>query len=189
MVAATEPDPYTVLGVSRDATDAQIRTAYRALAARYHPDRHQGNPLSDLATEKLAALNRAYEILSDPARRVAYDVGGTGSFGARRYGGGAGGGGAGAGPTADADPAQRARAGRRVIQVMAVLTILPLLLRFGRLIGGALAAFGRETIELFAMVRGTPFAAITVLVAAALLVAAFVRRRRRRQRTTRPRQS
>ena len=190
MAAATEPDPYTVLGVSRNATDAQIRTAYHRLAARYHPDRHQGNPLADLANEKAAALNRAYEILSDPARRIACDAGLPGEFGGRHYGGGGGagaGGGVATAPGAGGDPAKRARIGRRLMEVLAVLTILPLILRFGRAILGALEALGREAIELFAMMRGTPVAGVAVLAAAVLLIAAFVRRgRRRRQRPATP---
>ena len=75
MMAKPEPDPYSVLGLARTAGDAEIRAAYHALVAKYHPDRYQGNPLEDLATEKLAEINRAYEILSDPARRADYDRG------------------------------------------------------------------------------------------------------------------
>jgi curved DNA-binding protein CbpA len=75
MTPKTEPDPYSVLGVARTASDSEIRAAYHALVAKYHPDRHQGNPLEDLASEKVAAINRAYEILSDPARRADYDSG------------------------------------------------------------------------------------------------------------------
>ncbi|MGI5863133.1 MAG: DnaJ domain-containing protein [Myxococcales bacterium] len=65
---------YDVLGVPRTATQEQIRFSYRALAARYHPDKHQGNPLQELAAEKLARINEAYEVLSDPQRRTAYDA-------------------------------------------------------------------------------------------------------------------
>jgi hypothetical protein len=71
--AAAPPDPYAVLEITRSATDAEIRAAYLALVSRYHPDRHDGNPLADLASAKLAEVNRAYEILSDPARRVVWD--------------------------------------------------------------------------------------------------------------------
>ena len=75
MTSKTEADPYSVLGVARTASDSEIRAAYHALVAKYHPDRYQGNPLEDLANEKLVAINRAYEILSDPARRAAHDSG------------------------------------------------------------------------------------------------------------------
>ena len=70
-----EPDPYSVLGVARTASDSEIRAAYRALVAKYHPDRHQGNPLEELAGARMTEINRAYEILSDPARRAAFDSG------------------------------------------------------------------------------------------------------------------
>ena len=54
-------DPYSVLGVGRDATDDQIKTAYRELARKYHPDHYDGNPLSDLAQEKMKEINEAYD--------------------------------------------------------------------------------------------------------------------------------
>jgi curved DNA-binding protein CbpA len=59
--------------VSTAASATEIRAAYRDLVARYHPDRHDGNALADLATEKLASLNAAYGVLSDPQRRALYD--------------------------------------------------------------------------------------------------------------------
>ena len=65
---------YEVLGVPRTATQEQIRFSYRALAAHYHPDKHQGNPLQELAAEKLARVNEAYDVLSDPERRSGYDT-------------------------------------------------------------------------------------------------------------------
>ena len=46
-------DPYKVLGVSPNATEEQIKDAYRALARKYHPDNFVDNPLSDLAGEKM----------------------------------------------------------------------------------------------------------------------------------------
>ncbi|MES1171722.1 MAG: J domain-containing protein [Bacteroidota bacterium] len=68
-------DLYERLGVAPGAGAEEIRRCYLELVARYHPDRHQGNPLGDLARERVAELNAAYEVLSDPARRAAYDAG------------------------------------------------------------------------------------------------------------------
>ncbi len=54
-------DPYKVLGVSYDAPDDQIKSAYRELARKYHPDNYQNNPLADLANEKMKEINEAYD--------------------------------------------------------------------------------------------------------------------------------
>jgi curved DNA-binding protein len=64
------PNHYQTLGLQRGCSRAQIRDAYRQLAKRYHPDT---NPASNEAADHIKALNNAYEILSDPARRRAYD--------------------------------------------------------------------------------------------------------------------
>ena len=53
-------DPYKVLGVSRDATDDEIKKAYRDLAKKYHPDNYANNPLADIAEEKMKEINTAY---------------------------------------------------------------------------------------------------------------------------------
>ncbi len=53
-------DPYKVLGVSRDATDNEIKKAYRELARKYHPDNYANSPLADLASEKMKEINTAY---------------------------------------------------------------------------------------------------------------------------------
>ncbi len=54
-------DPYSVLGVSRTATDEQVKKAYRDLARKYHPDNYANNPLADLAQEKMKQINEAYD--------------------------------------------------------------------------------------------------------------------------------
>ncbi len=66
---ATDDDPYRVLGVARTATQEEIRVAYRRLARRLHPDVSPGVGASD----QMVAVNRAWELLSDPVRRRAYD--------------------------------------------------------------------------------------------------------------------
>lgn len=54
-------DPYKVLGVAPDATDEEIKKAYRALARKYHPDKYRDSDLADLASEKMKEINAAYE--------------------------------------------------------------------------------------------------------------------------------
>lgn len=54
-------DPYKVLGVSPAATDDEIKSAYRALAKKYHPDNYADSPLNDLASEKMKEINEAYD--------------------------------------------------------------------------------------------------------------------------------
>ena len=54
-------DPYKVLGVPPDASDDEIKKAYRALARKYHPDNYNGSDLADLAEEKMKEVNEAYD--------------------------------------------------------------------------------------------------------------------------------
>ena len=56
-------DPYSVLGVSPNASDEEVKRAYRELARKYHPDNYQDNPLADLAEEKMKAVNEAYDAI------------------------------------------------------------------------------------------------------------------------------
>ena len=59
-----EKDYYKILGVERNASREDIAKAFRKLAAKYHPDKHQGNPLADLAEEKFKDINEAYHVLT-----------------------------------------------------------------------------------------------------------------------------
>ena len=72
-------DPYKVLGVSRDASDEEIKKAYRELARKYHPDNYVDNPLSDLVQEKMKEINEAY----DQIQKMR--AGGGNSSGGRSY--------------------------------------------------------------------------------------------------------
>lgn len=65
-------DPYELLGVKRDASEREIRAAYRKLAKRYHPDLNPGKPE---AAERFKAINQANDILSDKEKRAKYDRG------------------------------------------------------------------------------------------------------------------
>ncbi len=67
-------DYYQTLGVSKDATEADLKKAFRQLAMKYHPDRNPGNKASE---EKFKEINEAYSVLSDPKKRENYDRFGT----------------------------------------------------------------------------------------------------------------
>lgn len=56
-------NPYEILGVRENASQEEIKAAYRELVKKYHPDKYQNNPLADLAEEKLREVNQAYDML------------------------------------------------------------------------------------------------------------------------------
>lgn len=82
-------DYYTVLDVDRDASEAELKKAYRKLAMQYHPDRNSGDAEAEV---KFKEANEAYEILKDPQKRAAYDQYGHAAFEGPGQGGAPGGG-------------------------------------------------------------------------------------------------
>ncbi|MBB5018241.1 molecular chaperone DnaJ [Chitinivorax tropicus] len=92
----SKKDFYEVLGINRDASEEDIKKAYRKLAMKYHPDRNPDNPQAE---EKFKEAKEAYEILSDSQKRAAYDQYGHAGVDPQA---GMGGGGAGFGGFADA---------------------------------------------------------------------------------------
>ncbi|MBV8650280.1 MAG: J domain-containing protein, partial [Alphaproteobacteria bacterium] len=93
---AAANDPYSIIGVKRDATQDEVRTAYRKLAKAHHPDLNPGKKESEARFKEITA---AYDLLSDPEKRARFDRGEIDASGAerpdhayyRRYAEGAGG--------------------------------------------------------------------------------------------------
>jgi molecular chaperone DnaJ len=73
-------DYYSVLGISKSATESEIKKAYRKLAMEYHPDRHQNCKDAKEAEKKFKEINEAYEVLKDSQKKAAYDRYGDAAF-------------------------------------------------------------------------------------------------------------
>ena len=75
-------DPYKILGVSPDASDEEIKNAYRTLARKYHPDKYRDSDLADLANEKMKEVNAAYEEIQKIREGKSSGAGYSGGYGA-----------------------------------------------------------------------------------------------------------
>ena len=76
-------DPYQVLGVSRGASDEEIKKAYRSLSRKYHPDANVNNPNKDAAEERFKQVQQAYDqIMKEKQQGTGYD----GAYGGNTYG-------------------------------------------------------------------------------------------------------
>lgn len=83
-------DPYSTLGVSPNASDEEIKKAYRDLARKYHPDNYHDNPLADLAQDKMKEINEAYDAITR-MRSGGGDSRASGAYGGGAYTGQTGG--------------------------------------------------------------------------------------------------
>ena len=85
---ADKKDYYDTLGLNQQASDVDIKKAYKKLAMKHHPDRNNGNPES---TENFKEVKKAYDILSDPQKKSMYDQYGHAGVDQAMGGGGSGG--------------------------------------------------------------------------------------------------
>jgi preprotein translocase subunit Sec63 len=152
---AARQDPFEILGVRPDATPEQIRAAYREQVARYHPDKHRGNPLEELAAAKLVEINRAYEMLT--SRRAPQERPSAPS--ARRPSG--------------------ANAVTKLVRSLGLIVTLLFFLRFGLALGREILVLVRGlVVGVLFVLRLSPVLAIAVIMAIALGAGYFVRSRK-----------
>jgi len=85
MAQSDDLDLYAVLGVAEDASDTDIRAAYKREALKWHPDKVKGDADPAEAEARFKAINHAFSTLSDPDRRADYDAGGVGDADVRRH--------------------------------------------------------------------------------------------------------
>ena len=76
-------DPYSILGISRDASDEEVKKAYRKMSRKYHPDANIDNPNKEQAEEKFKQVQQAYEQIMKEREQGA----GYGNYGSNNYGG------------------------------------------------------------------------------------------------------
>ena len=85
MAHSDDLDLYAVLGVAENASNADIRSAYKREALKWHPDKVKGDADPAEAEARFKAINHAFSTLSDPDRRADYDAGGVGDADVRRH--------------------------------------------------------------------------------------------------------
>jgi preprotein translocase subunit Sec63 len=154
-MAAASGDPFEILGVRPDATPEEIRAAYREQVRRYHPDKHRGNPLEELAAAKLVEINRAYEILtSEPAKSAPAQPGA---------------------PRA----VTGATAAMKLVRSLGLIVTLLFFLRFGLVLGREILVLVRGlVIGVLWILRLSPVLAVAAIMAIALGAGYFFRSRK-----------
>jgi len=79
-------DPYKILGVSRTSSDEHIKSVYRKMAKKYHPDKYRGHDLEDLANEKIKEINLSYDMIQEERNIGPKNVRGPGASYSRSSG-------------------------------------------------------------------------------------------------------
>ena len=114
-------DPYKILGVSPDATDEEIKTAYRNLARKYHPDKYRDSDLAEMAGEKMKEINAAY----DQIQKIRSGKASAGQGGGNPYGDAYGGNAYGGGSSNPYITARQLINLRRVAEAAQILSAIP----------------------------------------------------------------